>query len=160
MIAATVALVTLAYLAYRTATPGNGQLLISGILALLALITFLSIPKLDWQDEEAAQYRAIFDDMRARFPISIQFGRPPTHRSQAGATGGVFPNESAMTMHSFADPEVHRISGATLEEARRMDSEGRPIDDICRMIDGDHDLHDPTHQEVFRRLVRTVIEQA
>jgi hypothetical protein len=146
MIIATVGLVLFAYVLYRTATPGNGQLLVSGIVAILALMAFLSINRLDWQDEQAETYRSILDDMRTRFPVSIQFG---------GAA-----NPSAIGTVSFADPEVHRVDTAMVDEAKRLMSEGKPIDEICRMIDPGHDTHDPAHQEAFRRVVRAAIEQS
>lgn len=147
MIAATVGLVTLAYILYRTATPGNGQLLVSGILAILALMAFLSINKLDWQDDEAETYRSILDDMRARFPVSIKFG------------GTIDPATNPAATVTFAEPEVHRVDTATLDEAKRMAAEGTPIDEICRRIDPAHGTHDPAHQEAFRRVVRAAIEQ-
>jgi hypothetical protein len=161
MIAVTIALVTLAYLAYRTATPANGQLLICGILAILALITFLSIWKLDWQDEEAATYRGILDEMRARLPLSIRFGKPQESSQHPSISGTLkwSAREGVPVTVGFAEPEVHRMDAALLNEAKRMAASGTPIDDICRMIDPDHDRNAPVHQEVFRNIVRAAIEQ-
>ena len=51
------------------------------------------------------------------------------------------------------------MDAALLNEAKRMAASGTPIDDICRMIDPDHDRHAPVHQEVFRNIVRAAIEQ-
>ncbi|HUE79435.1 MAG TPA: hypothetical protein VMN38_07375 [Sphingomicrobium sp.] len=132
MILITVVLAGLTILAYISATPGNGLLLISGILALLTLVTGLSISKLDDQDRKAETYRQIGEDIRKLVKVSTTYG--------------------------YAEPEVHRVETATVEHAKRMAGEGAPIDDICTMIDPDHIDHDATHQEAFRKVVRAMIE--
>jgi hypothetical protein len=133
MILVTVGLGVGAVAAWWYATPGNGLLLISGILAILTLIAGLSINKLEWQDQRVETFASIFRDMRTMKDgaISIQ----------------------------YAEPEVHRVDAAALEDAKQMAAAGAPIDDICRAIDPDHDRHDPAHQEAFRKLVRAMIEQ-
>lgn len=161
MIFATVGLVALAYIAYRTATPGNGQLLISGILGILALLAFLSISKLDWQDQQAETYRSIFNDIRNRFPVSVRFSSGNGPARQFFHTGPA-NREASPTFPvniGVAEPEVHSVCSDTLEEAKRLAAEGASIDDICRIIDNDHDRHDPVHQEAFRRVVQVMIEQ-
>ncbi len=133
MILVTAALGIGAVAAWWYATPGNGLLLISGILAILTLIAGLSINKLEWQDQQAETFAGIFRDMRVLKDgaVSIQ----------------------------FAEPEVHRVDAAGLEDAKRLAAAGASIDDICRAIDSDHDRHDPAYQEAFRKLVRSMIEQ-
>jgi hypothetical protein len=132
MILVTLTLGGLAVLAYLESTPGNGLLLISGILALLTLIAGLSISKLDDRDAQAESYRQIGEDIRNLVKMS-------THR-----------------VHS--EPEVHRVDLAALEQARRMDQEGASIDSICRLIDPGHDGHDPAHQAAFRKMVRAMLD--
>ncbi len=121
-----------AALAYVSATPANGLLLISGILALLTLIAGLSITKLGDQDKQAETYRQIGQDFRRLVKVS--------------------------TNRTYAEPEVHRVDPAALEQARRMDQEGASIDAICRLIDPGHDGHDPAHQAAFRKMVRAMLD--
>ena len=132
MILVTLMLGAGAVLAYVNSTPANGLLLICGILALLTLIAGLSISKLDDQDRQAETYREIGQDIRKLVNVS-------THRV-------------------YAEPEVHRVDMAALEEARRMDQDGASIDSICRLIDPGHDGHDPAHQEAFRKMVRAMLD--
>ena len=132
MILVTLALGAGAALAYVSATPGNGLLLVSGILAILTLMAGLSISKLDEQDEQAETYREIGQDIGRLVSFS--------------------------TSHSIADPEVHRVDAATLEEAKRMAAEGASIDEICRVVDPAYDGHDPAHQDAFRRVVQTMLQ--
>lgn len=133
MILVTVGLGIGAIAAWWYATPGNGLLLVCGILAILTLIAGLSINKLEWQDQQAATFAGIFRDMRAmkNCAISIQ----------------------------YAEPEVHRVDAAGLKDAKRMAAEGAPIDAICRAIDPGHDRNDPAHQEAFRKIVWAMIKQ-
>jgi hypothetical protein len=123
-----------AILALVNATTANGLGLVGGILAVLALIAGLSISKLDWQDRQGEAYRQLGRDIRHGINLS--------------------------TSYTFNEPEVHRVDLATLEQAKRMASEGVPIDDICKVIDPGHDGHLPAHQEAFRRMVQAMIEQA
>lgn len=132
MIFVTMALGGGAVLAYLSATPGNGLLLISGILGVLTLMSGLSISRLDDQDARAETWGEIGSDIRNLVKVSIH----PT----------------------YAEPEVHRVDTAKVEEAKRMSSNGVPIDDICGMIDPDHHAHDPAHQEAFRRIVQAMID--
>lgn len=121
-----------AVLAFVNATTANGLLLVSGIFAMLTLIAGLSISRLDDQDRQAETYRQLGQDIRKLVKVS-------THRVHA-------------------EPEVHRVDDAALEEARRMDRDGAPIDSICRLIDPGHDGHDPAHQEAFRKMVRAMLD--
>lgn len=132
MILLTVMLASGAILAYVSATPANMLLLVSGILAVLTLIAGLSISKLDDQDKQAETYREIGQDIRKLVKVSTNYG--------------------------YAEPEVHRVDSATVEEAKRMAKDGAPIDDICRSIDPGHDGHDPAHKEAFRKIVQAMVE--
>ena len=157
MIAVTLTLIGLAFPAYRSATPGNGLLLICGILGMLALIAGLSISKLDDQDRQAETYRGILDDVRKLANVSVRIAEPGRE------AGSEIPEETARiegARVSFAEPEVHHVDGTMLDTARRMASEGAPIDDICRSVDPEHDRNDPMHQEAFRRIVRAMVDQA
>ena len=133
MILVTLTLGGLAVLAYLNATTANGLLLICGILAILTLIAGLSISKLDDQDRQAEAYRELGQGIRNLVKAS--------------------------TTIAYAEPEVHRVDAATLEDARRMASEGAPIDDICRAVDPGYDGHDPAHQQAFRRIVEAMIKE-
>ena len=132
MILVTLVLGGAAVLAYVSATPGNGLLLVSGILAVLTLIVGLSISKLDERDRRADIRAQIGQDIRGLVNVS-------THRV-------------------YAEPEVHRVDLTALEEARRMDREGASIDAICRLIDPGHDVNDPAHQAAFRQMVRAMLD--
>jgi hypothetical protein len=134
MILVTLMLAGGAIAAYVSATPGNMLLLVSGILAVLTLMAGASISKLDDQDRRAEGYRQIGQDIRKLVKIS--------------------------TSYAHAEPEVHRVDLATVEEAKRMAADGAPIDDICRAIDPGHDGHGPAHQEAFRRTVQAMVDQA
>ena len=121
-----------AALAYASATPANGLLLISGILAVLTLIAGLSISKLDDRDKQAETYRQIGHDIRGLVKVS--------------------------THHVTAEPEVHRVDLAALDEARQMDQQGASIDAICCLIDPGHEGNDPIHQAAFRKMVRAMLD--
>jgi hypothetical protein len=155
MIAATTVLLALAYLAYRTATPGNGQLLICGILLILALIAFLSIWKLDWQDEQAETYRGIFHEMRSLMPKSITVTRS---RPASGSSSEWSTPEGTPVSIQFAGPEVHRMDADAVETARRMAAEGRSIEDVCRFVDPGYDGQDELYQTAFKRLVQAMLD--
>lgn len=158
MIIITLTLIGLAYLAYRNATPANQLLLITGILGVLALISGLSITKLDDQDERAASYRSLLDDVRKHAKFSVRFAEPGAPRAEPAVPDGA--TRLGGISVSFAEPEVHHVDTAMLDTAKRMAADGMAIDDICRAIDRDHDLHDPVHQEAFRRVVKAMIDQA
>ena len=157
MIAAALVLGGLAYLSYATATPGNGQLLMTGILAILAIMAVLAIPTRQIEDELATGRRSPSDQLQPRFPMSLLFGSGG--KMVGSGTIQWSATEGTPTTIHFAEPEVHRMDGDMLDEAKRLAAQGAPIDEICRMIDPDHDRHDPMHQEVFRRMVRAAVEQ-
>jgi hypothetical protein len=130
MILVTIGLAIGAAAAWWYATPGNGLLLIAGILAILTLLSGLSIKKLEWQDQQTRQFASIVDDMRSNVKLSF----------------------------SHSDPEVHLVDNAAFNRAKAMAASGEPIDEICRMIDPGHDRHDPAHQEALRRVVTAMID--
>lgn len=141
--------------AYFSATSGNGLLLVAMIMAVLTLMAGLSIFKLDWQDEEAKAYRGIAQDLITRF------GRPQLSDGiGAIARPGTGGDSRFQFTFQVAEPEVHRVDAAGLDDAKRMAAAGAPIDDICRSIDPDHEGHDAAHQEAFRKIVRAMIEQS
>ena len=162
MILVTLAFAGGAVLAYVSATPGNGLLLVSGILAILTLIAGLSITKLDDQDERAATYREIIDDVRSRVTWVTPNIRPAAR--PADEPGGDtelerIPGEPISVSVHYSEPVVHQVDSAMLEEAKRMAADGAPIDDICRRVDPGHDRRDPYYQEALRRVIKTMIEQ-
>jgi hypothetical protein len=132
MILVTLTLGGFAIAAYLSATTANGLLLISGILAILTLMAGLSISKLDDQDRQAETYREIGQDLRNLMKVS--------------------------TIHTYAEPEVHRVDAATLEDAKRMAADGAPIEDICRAVDPGYDHHDPAHKQAFQKIVEAMIK--
>ncbi len=133
MILITTVLAALTVISYMSATPGNGLLLITGILAIGTLIAGLSISKLDDQERQGEIYRQIGQEFRGLVQGSTTFG--------------------------YASPDVHRIDAATVEEAKRMASDGASIDDICSAIDPEHVAHDPAHRQAFRNVVQAMIDQ-
>lgn len=161
MIGATVVLSVLAYISYRDSTPGTGDVLLSWVLGVLAFLTLLSVPKLDRHDAQAETYRGILDDVRSRFPVNVKFtgaNMPPLDAPSASTASGWSDTGAPVSIH-FADPEVHRVDADIVKKAKQMSAVGAPIDDICRMIDPDHDLHDPMHREAFRRIVQAMITE-
>ena len=159
MILVTLTLGGLAVLAYVTATPGNQLLLVSGILAILTLMAGLSITKLDDEDRQAETYRSIIDDVRSLAKGAHPDFKPARPAAEAsGDFHSAADDRVSVTAH-YSEPEVHRVDTAMLDEAKRMAADGAPIDDICRMIDPEHDRRDIYYQEAFRRLVTTMIEQ-
>lgn len=161
VLAAALTLGALAYLAYAGSTAGSGDVLLSIVLGVLALLALLSVPRLDWQDEQAEIYRGIFDDMRTRFPLEVKFAgtpeSPPGAAPQGGGQWTIGTGAPVSVRHG--EPEVHRVDASMVDKARRMASEGAPIDDICRMIDPGHDRDDSFHQQALRRIVQAMIEQ-
>lgn len=161
MIAATVALSFLAYAAYRSSTPGTGDVLLSWILGILAFLALLSIPKLDWQDEQAETYRKMLDDVRKRLSFNVEFtsgNEPGRDAATASTIAGRMDLGSPVTVN-FAEPEVHRVDANMVTEAKQMAAAGASLDDICRVIDPDHDGHDPMHREAFRRIVQAMVSE-
>ena len=161
MIATTLTLAGLAYVAYVSSTAGTGDVLLSILLGGLAVYALLSIPKLDWQDERAGVYRGIFDDMRTRFPLDVKFaGAGEAPPGPASPNAEQWPTGTGGPISvNFAEPEVHRVDAGMVDEAKRMAREGRQIDDICRLIDPGHDRHDSFHQQALRRIVQAMIDQ-
>ena len=159
MLAAAIVLGTLAYLAYSTATPGNGQLLIAAVLGVLALLALLSIPTRAIDYELAPDRRALPD---LGFPVTVRFGMGGNRSPEVPGSGPLrwSAGEGAPMTILSGEPEVHRLDLAMLGEAKRRAAEGASIDELCRMIDPAHDRHDAIHQEVFRRMVRTAIDHA
>jgi len=153
MIILTAALAAGTVAAWWYATPGNGLLLVAGILAILTLIAGLSINKLEWQDRQAESYRQIADDIRTGL------GQLRSVRAAGPDQMVKFSFGAGPVNVDVADPEVHRVDSALLDDAKRMAAADAPIDDICRMVDPAHDSHDEFHQEAFRRVVRAMIEQ-
>lgn len=133
MILVTAGFVTGAAAAWWYSTPANQLMLIAGILAILALISGLSIDKLDRQDEQAATIRSIVDDVGSLVRRSVRY--------------------------DFAEPEVHRVDQPLLDEVRDMQARGEPIDAICRRIDPGFDGHGDMHQEALRRMVRAMLAE-
>lgn len=136
--------------AFWAHTPANQLGLVGGILALLALIAGLSISKLDDRDRQAESLAEIGREFRAKMPFAMNFGK--------GGQVDWSLKEGSFNVQ-YAEPQVHQVDAAGLEDAKRMAADGAPIDDICRAIDPEHDLHDPVHQEAFRRIVRAMLEQ-
>ena len=132
MTAVTVALAGFAFLAWREATPGNGLLLIAGILAVLALMALLSISKLDDQDRQAATWAGIIGDARKTFRVT---------------TGSVAP------------PEVHRVDAETFAAARTMAAAGAQIDDICRVVEPGFDRLDAMHRQALRQMMQEAVRE-
>jgi hypothetical protein len=150
MILVTAALVIGAGAAFWHGDEANGLWLVGGIAAILALISGLSIDKLDRQDEQAETYAEIGREIREKLPFSLHFS------SDGNIRMGI--DERSVPVQ-FAEPEVHRVDNSMLEEAKRMASAGAPIDDICRLVDPQHDGHDAFHQEAFRKMVRSMVDQ-
>lgn len=149
MMFVTVVLVGGAVLAWWYSTPGNGLLLIAGILGLLGLMSGLSIFRSEVIDDaEAETIRRMIDVARDIGPSE-----------KAAAIQQLMRGETATISVHHSDPEVHRVDTDMLAEAKRMAAEGASIDDICRVVDDEFDRRDELYQEAFRRLVRTMIEQ-
>lgn len=152
MIFVTAVLVVGAVAAWWHATPANQLLLVAGILAVLALITGLSINKREWEEEQGETLRSIVDDVRDKAPFTLRFG-----------DGGRIQwdlKEGADVRVEYAEPEVHRVDEATLAEAREMQRRGEPIDDICRRIDPSFDRQGEIYQQAFRRMVEAMLAES
>lgn len=149
MILVTCGFVIGAVAAWWVATPANQLLLVSGILAVLALITGLSISKYDRRDRRFEALGDVRDDIRESLR-SLEIAPHGISKVMFG-NGGISVN--------YAEPEVHKVDMAQLAEAKQMAADGKPIDDICRAIDPAHDRNDPVHQEAFRKLVQAMIDQ-
>lgn len=151
MIFVTAVLVIGAVAAWWHATPANQLLLVAGILAVLALITGLSINKREWEEQQGETLRSIVDDFRDKAPVTLRFGEGG--RMQWGL------KEGANVTVEYAEPEVHRVDEATLAEARDMRRRGEPIDAICRRIDPAFDSQEELYRQAFRRTVEAMLEQ-
>ena len=134
-------------LAWWHSTPANGLLLVAGMLALLALIAGLSIVRRGFSDAESETIRQMVDaagavepENKAALIRQLMRGKPVT-----------------VNVHT-AEPEVYRIDALTVEEAKRLADEGRPIDEVCRAVDPEFDSRDEMHKQAFRRLVQTMVE--
>ena len=121
-----------AIMAYRAATPGNGLLLVSGILAVLAFITFLSAGKLDRMDANGESYRSIADSFLSKAQISTV----------------------------VASPEVHVLDNEALARAQQMSHDGKSLDEICRAMNYEYENWSPAHQEAFQRVMQSALEHS
>lgn len=120
-----------AFFSWQAATPANQLLLVSGILALLSLMAFLSIGKLDRQDITAEEYRNLLGDLLDKVQVST----------------------------SFSAPQVQRIDSDTLRRAQQKFQDGTALDDVCRSINGDFDSWDKAQQKTFQQVLKAAIEQ-
>ena len=115
--------------AWWVATPGNGLLLVALILAVLALIGFLSIGKYDRQQRRAEEWRGAWDDLASKINV----------------------------VTSHADPDVHVMDGKAVATARRMAADGASLDDICRATERKFSSWDEPRREAFRRVMQAML---
>lgn len=59
---------------------------------------------------------------------------------------------------TIAPPEVYSMDQATLERARAMAADGRPMDEICQSIAPEYPQWDAAHQQAYEGVVRAAIE--
>ncbi|HEU5285434.1 MAG TPA: hypothetical protein VFU20_02855 [Sphingomicrobium sp.] len=130
---------------YLAATPANGLLLISGILAVLTLITFLQVLNFDRKMERRADPADRNDLMRT---ISDDLAE----KIEAGLRGDV-----PVRWHVGA-PEVYEIGEEDFARARAMLDEGMQIDEICRDLDGEYAGWSEPRQRAYQGLIRTALD--
>jgi len=120
-----------AFFAWQAATPANQLLLVAGILFILGLIVLLSTGKLDRQDRAADNWHSIWRDVSRLASVNV----------------------------TIAEPEVHRIGPDAIVRATHMREEGRPLDEICAMIDPGYAGWHESRQMAFRKLVEAMLMQ-
>ncbi|HJU77435.1 MAG TPA: hypothetical protein VJ597_05855 [Sphingomicrobium sp.] len=149
MMFVTIVLVGGAILAWWYSTPGNGLLLVAGILGLLALMAGLSIFRNEVIDEaEAETLRQMIDVARDVAPSE-----------KVAAIQRLMQGRPVTVSVGHSEPEVHRVDTETLEDAKRMAAQGAPLDDICSAVDHEFHSRDPLHKDAFRRIVQAMIDQ-
>lgn len=144
------ALVTLgflaaAFLAYWHSTPANGMLLVAGLLFVIAILTGLSISTHDDRHRRILAERETLDRACSLFSGNLRFGK-------------AIRGQPAGLHFETAEPEVHSMDMAAVDEAKRMAADGASLDDICRYVDPGFDGRDMLYREAFRRMVQTMID--
>lgn len=124
------ALLAGAALAWWTATPGNGLLLVSYLLGALSLIAFLSIPKREDRDRPATAHLSLFGDMRQLIEVATK----------------------------VAPPVVRSMTSETVALAARMRREDATLNSICAAVEPEYAAWDSAQQEAFRHIIEAILQ--
>lgn len=126
--------------AYVAATPGNGLLLVSMLLAAVTLIVGMHLHKI---------YR--------------RFARPRIDPARAVPTdlaswlGAALLNK-AQVRWELGSPQVHSIDRETLTRAQAMLAEGRSLEEVCRSIDSGYDSWSAPRRQAWQAVLRAAVE--
>lgn len=140
-------LLILTFLAYQASRPGTGDILLPIVLAVVTLMISMHLLQVDSRHnvEPDPGLREEIDQM-----VQAELGS----KIQAALSGAV-PVE-----WNFASPEVHRIDNEGLALARAMSDEGKPMDEICRVLEADYAGWSPPHQQAFRNVMQAALDHS
>jgi hypothetical protein len=130
MLSGGVALLIAAIVAFESATPGNGFLLVALLLAGLSLAVFGMAHKQKRQEHDKGFVRSILDDLRGKMTYSV----------------------------SHAEPEIHSLSQAEMARARDMALSHASLDDISRAVHTQYSTWSPERQQAFQRLLQAALK--
>lgn len=139
-------LIALTVASYFQSTPGTGDILLTIVLAVVTVLAGAHLMSLDRRYHRPADPRDVLD---VRQSLEANIGRM-VGEALAG---------KVQVNWDIGSPEVHRMDRDTLAKARVMASEGRLMDEICSMVDGNYANWSPPHQEAFRNLIQAAIDQ-
>lgn len=132
---------------YFYSTPGTGDILLTIVLAAATLIASMHLLRLDRRYNRSPDARDVTDVQQA--------AQAAWSRMWDDALSG------RLTVNlQVGEPEVHKIDAEGLARARAMLAEGKTIDEICGSIDSNYKNWLPPHQQAFRGIIQTALDQA
>lgn len=138
-------LLALTVSSYFSSSPDDGSMLVPAILAVVTLIVWLKLH--NWRE----RYDPAEPDPAVRSDLARTIHADLSDKIAAALL------DPARVKWEVASPEVYSMDGATLDRARAMASEGRPMDEICRSVQADYDRWDGAHQQAFQAVMREAI---
>lgn len=131
---------------YFATNPNDGSRLLTIVLAAGTLMLAVHLHGIDRRHRPTPGDRALEASLTADV------------RSDLAQKIGAALLRGGRVEWQVASPEVYSIDRETLDRARAMAADGRPMDEICRSIAPDYDQWGAAHQQAYRSVVRAAIE--
>ena len=130
---------------YWSSSPNDGSMLVPAMLAIVTLMVWLKLHNWRRRYGPAAVDPAVRSDLARIVQASLS-------EKIAAAL-----SDPARLKWETASPEVYRMDAETLDHARAMTEEGRPMDEICRSVQPDYDRWESAHQQAFQAVMREAL---